>query len=100
VFATARSVGSLTDLEGLGIETLNLEVNDAKSVKKCRDDVSKLTGGKLDYLVNNAGKSMSPSILLVFGTIKQRLLLKSCTGEIIIGCCRILKDSVTNTPAI
>jgi 1-acylglycerone phosphate reductase len=59
VFATARSRDSIKDLSELGIETLSLEVNDAGNVERLREEVSALTGGKLDYLVNNAGRSRS-----------------------------------------
>jgi len=57
VFATARKASSIADLAERGIETLNLEVDQPDQVERCRDEVASLTGGKLDYLVNNAGRS-------------------------------------------
>ena len=36
------------------IETLQLDVCDAGSISAARDKVAELTGGSLDYLVNNA----------------------------------------------
>lgn len=58
VFATSRSRDTIADLTDLGIETLSLEVDQADSVRQCRIEVEGLTGGGLDYLVNNAGRSM------------------------------------------
>ncbi|KZF22785.1 NAD(P)-binding protein [Xylona heveae TC161] len=57
VFATARSRSVLADLEALGIETLDLEVDNEESVTKARREVERLTGGGLDVLVNNAGRN-------------------------------------------
>jgi 1-acylglycerone phosphate reductase len=55
VFATARSRSSISDLEELGIETLDLAVDDEESVKALKKEVEGLLKGKgLDYLVNNA----------------------------------------------
>jgi 1-acylglycerone phosphate reductase len=61
VFATARKAESLPELAVKGIETLSLVVDDSKSVKACYEEVRERLNGKgLDYLVNNAGRSMSP----------------------------------------
>jgi len=57
VFATARSTNTIKDLNDLGIETLSLEVNETDSVGRCKEQISALTGGRLDYLVNNAGRN-------------------------------------------
>ncbi|KAI9828945.1 MAG: hypothetical protein M1819_006444 [Sarea resinae] len=54
VIASARSKDSLSDLSALGIETLSLEVDKEESIRNARREVEQLTGGKLDYLVNNA----------------------------------------------
>lgn len=62
VFATARSKDSLHDLRDLGIQTFSLEVNEKQSVEECKEAISNLTGGKLDFLVNNAGRSTFPSL--------------------------------------
>ncbi len=61
VFATARGRESIADLNALGIETLSLEVDKPDSVRECRKAVEELTGGGLDYLVNNAGRSTTAS---------------------------------------
>jgi len=47
----------MSDLkEGLGIECLELSVDDPKSIQSCYEAVQKLLNGKgLDYLINNAG---------------------------------------------
>ena len=57
VFATARKAATIADLAEKGIETLSLEVDKPEEVENCRDEVAHLTGGKLDYLINNAGRS-------------------------------------------
>ena len=57
MFATARKASTISDLAELGIETLSLEVDQPEQVERCKDEVEKLTGGGLDYLVNNAGRS-------------------------------------------
>lgn len=60
VFATARKAESIDELKAKGIETLSLVVDDDESIQACYKQVRKLLGGKgLDYLVNNAGRSMS-----------------------------------------
>ena len=54
VIATARRPEVLTDLAAMGMSALALDVTDAESIKQCHEEVAKLTGGKLDILVNNA----------------------------------------------
>lgn len=55
MLATARKAETISDLAGLGIETLSLVVDDLQSVKACYADVETRLGDKgLDYLVNNA----------------------------------------------
>lgn len=63
VLATARTAEAIEDLADAGIETLQLDVTSVKSVAICKDEVSKRTGGQLNYLVNNAGKSTRASRL-------------------------------------
>lgn len=57
VLATARRAESLEDLtsEYENIEALSLELSNLDSFDKLRDVVVKRTGGRLDFLVNNAG---------------------------------------------
>lgn len=57
VFATARRTETIADLQALGIETLSLELSDPESIKKLKKQVRELTGNKLDFLVNNAGRN-------------------------------------------
>ncbi|OJJ46353.1 hypothetical protein ASPZODRAFT_132435 [Penicilliopsis zonata CBS 506.65] len=58
VFATARDAKALDDLAELGIETLDLVVDDEGSVKACFLEVEKRLGTRgLDYLYNNAGRN-------------------------------------------
>ncbi|KAJ5987852.1 hypothetical protein N7481_003062 [Penicillium waksmanii] len=55
VFATARSLKALANLQGDNIETLTLDVTDASSIKALAAQISSRTGGSLDMLFNNAG---------------------------------------------
>ncbi|KOS20707.1 NADPH-dependent 1-acyldihydroxyacetone phosphate reductase [Escovopsis weberi] len=57
VIATARNVASIEELttKHSNIHALPLELDDLASIDRLRDSVEKLTGGRLDYLVNNAG---------------------------------------------
>jgi 1-acylglycerone phosphate reductase len=55
VIATARRTESIADLAALGVTTLSLDVDWQESIQALKDEVSKITGGKLDMLVNNAG---------------------------------------------
>ncbi|KAL3433960.1 hypothetical protein BDV09DRAFT_170970, partial [Aspergillus tetrazonus] len=57
VLATARRTESLSDLTRQydNIEALSLELGKPGSIEKLRDAVLKRTGGRLDFLVNNAG---------------------------------------------
>lgn len=57
VFATARKTDSIRDLEAQGIETLSLEVTDTSSIQALKNEISTRTGGRLDFLVNNAGRN-------------------------------------------
>jgi 1-acylglycerone phosphate reductase len=54
VFATARSASALEDLAARGIETFSLDVTSLEDIRRARDTIDGLTGGKLDILVNNA----------------------------------------------
>lgn len=56
--ATARNPSVLSDLaDKPGFTCLQLDVTKQHSIDACRDEVVKLTGGKLDILVNNAGRT-------------------------------------------
>ncbi|KAK5988569.1 Short-chain dehydrogenase srdE [Cladobotryum mycophilum] len=57
VLATARRVESLKELTSThdNIEALPLELDDMASIERLHEAVEKRTGGRLDYLVNNAG---------------------------------------------
>ncbi|KAH8700986.1 hypothetical protein BGW36DRAFT_375350 [Talaromyces proteolyticus] len=58
VFATARDRSKIADLEAVGIETLDLVVDDLQSVQACFTEIESRVGSKgLDYLVNNAGRN-------------------------------------------
>ncbi|CAK7200328.1 NADPH-dependent 1-acyl dihydroxyacetone phosphate reductase [Sporothrix eucalyptigena] len=58
VFATARSVSKMQALATLpNVTVLSLDVTSTASVTAAIAQVSQITGGRLDYLVNNAGQS-------------------------------------------
>jgi len=57
VIATARDKSVLHDLEDMGMTTLSLDVTNRENIKDATMEVEKLTGGKLDVLVNNAGRN-------------------------------------------
>lgn len=72
VFATARKTSSITDLASAGIETLALEATDAASIAALKAEITSRTGGKLDYLVNNAGRSYTvPALEVEAGEISE-----------------------------
>lgn len=56
VFATARDPSRTAGLSGPSdVEILELDVTVSQTISRCKDIVSKRTGGRLDVLVNNAG---------------------------------------------
>lgn len=57
VLATARCVEHLEELTSQykNIEAFPLELDDPKSIDKLKEYVAERTGGRLDFLVNNAG---------------------------------------------
>ena len=55
VFATARNPAKMAAARSAGIETLTLDVLSDDSIRTCVEEVKIKTGGKLNYLVNNAG---------------------------------------------
>ncbi|CZR61762.1 related to 1-acyldihydroxyacetone-phosphate reductase [Phialocephala subalpina] len=55
VFATARDLGKIQHLKTVGLETLQLDVTSEESIQNAVTHIKKATGGKLDFLVNNAG---------------------------------------------
>jgi 1-acylglycerone phosphate reductase len=65
VFATARKTESIADLAALGIETLKLEATSSESIQALKANIVRRTGGKLDFLINNAGRSYTVPALEV-----------------------------------
>jgi 1-acylglycerone phosphate reductase len=57
VLATARRVESLQELTSQyeNIKAFPLELSNLESMERLRDEITKYTGGRLDFLVNNAG---------------------------------------------
>ena len=55
VFATARDLSKIQHLKSIGLEILQLDVTSEESIQDVVKYIQKETGGKLNYLVNNAG---------------------------------------------
>lgn len=64
VFATARDPSKAADLSSLiDVEVLELDVTDPQTISRCKDMVTRGTGGKLDVLVNMAGVEFQSPLL-------------------------------------
>jgi 1-acylglycerone phosphate reductase len=64
VFATARIFSKMSKLQNLlNVALLQLDVIDPEHVKAAVEAVAKVTGGNLNYLINNAGQSHFMPIL-------------------------------------
>jgi 1-acylglycerone phosphate reductase len=63
VFATARDTSKITDIDSKDAEFLELDVTVPSTIERCRDLVSRRTGGRLDVLVNNAGVEFNSPLL-------------------------------------
>ncbi|KAF4481665.1 hypothetical protein FAGAP_11966 [Fusarium agapanthi] len=61
VFATARSLKTLSNLAEAGIEILTLDVTQPESIAAVKSQIASRTGGSLHILFNNAGASSVPS---------------------------------------
>lgn len=59
VFASARNLSKLKYAQTAGIETIQLDVTSDESIAKAFSQVSDLTSGSLDLLLNNAGAGYS-----------------------------------------
>lgn len=55
VFATARKSEDVAKLAAMGLESIQMDVDDTNSIKTALNEVLKKTGGTLDALFNNAG---------------------------------------------
>ncbi|KAI8264478.1 Short-chain dehydrogenase cctT [Colletotrichum sp. SAR11_239] len=67
VFATARSLKSMKNLQGQkNIETFTLDVTSQDSINNVKAEISRLTGGTLDILYNNAGAPDSDRVRKMF----------------------------------
>ncbi|KAF1977788.1 NAD(P)-binding protein [Bimuria novae-zelandiae CBS 107.79] len=59
VIATARRPELLEEFRRQGMDAIALDVTDATSIKTCRQEVRKLVDGRLDILINNAGRGLT-----------------------------------------
>ncbi|KAM3457841.1 hypothetical protein MY3296_000914 [Beauveria thailandica] len=61
VIATARRAEVLEELAAMGMSSVSLDVTSSASIEKCKAQVTEITGGTLDILVNNAPASPDAS---------------------------------------
>ncbi|KAK6362291.1 hypothetical protein TWF730_005987 [Orbilia blumenaviensis] len=72
VFATARRPETLEPLSKLGIELLSLDVTKPDSIAACKSQVESLANGKLDILINNAGRNYTmPALDLSISEVRE-----------------------------
>ena len=107
VIATARKKDDIARLEAEGLDAVQLDYADAKSIANCADEVLKRTDGKLDALFNNgaygqpgAVEDLTPDVLRaqfeanVFGwhDLTCRLIpaMRANGGGCIIQCSSVL----------
>ncbi|KAJ7625302.1 hypothetical protein DFH06DRAFT_742295 [Mycena polygramma] len=67
VFALVRNKATATQLLNLSrknVMVLQADITDPKALELAATEVSKVTGGKLDYLINNAGKNNCPGFTI------------------------------------
>ncbi|KAJ6452532.1 hypothetical protein C8R47DRAFT_1229350 [Mycena vitilis] len=67
VFAIVRNKATATQLTNLSrknVTVLQADITDPKALKVAASEVSTVTAGKLDYLINNAGRSNHPGFTL------------------------------------
>jgi 1-acylglycerone phosphate reductase len=76
VFATARTLRSMTTLEQEGIECFEMDVTDLDTVKSVKDQVTQKTGGTLDIIVNNAGQGK-----WILGSYTELRIYNAFTGQ-------------------
>lgn len=55
VLASSRNISKMAALNAMGIATLTMDVMSEDSISACVSEVTKLTGGTLNVLLNNAG---------------------------------------------
>ncbi len=59
VFPSARNLAKMEHLRELGLELVQLDISNAASIAKAAEQIHALTGGRLDFVVNNAITGMS-----------------------------------------
>lgn len=71
-FACARRLEAMEKLKEYGITTFTLDVSSLDDVRKARDYLEKETGGRIDFLYNNAGQSCTfPALDVTDDQFKQ-----------------------------
>jgi len=62
VFATARKDADVAKLATLGMESMQLDINDSTSIRTALNKILEKTGGTLDALFNNAGFAQAGAV--------------------------------------
>ena len=72
VFASARNLKKLSETEAAGIESIKLDVASEESIQAAVEEISRLTDGSLNAIVNNAGVGYSmPQLDLDLGRVRE-----------------------------
>lgn len=74
VYATARNLSKIAHLKNEGIEIIALDVLSTDSITTAAAEISSLTGGKLDILINNAGAGKFLPCILILWVVEIRLM--------------------------
>lgn len=98
VLATAREASQLDDLcsEYPNIKAFSLNVEDAAAIDRLFQDVERMTGGTLDYLVNNAGLHYSATALDL--DVDQVVKVFSVNVFAVMRLCQIFAPMLRKTP--
>ncbi|KAK8137630.1 hypothetical protein PG984_003123 [Apiospora sp. TS-2023a] len=113
VLASARNLTKLQKVKDAGIECVQIDVQSPESIAQAVDEVSRLTGGALDALVNNAGIGGNMPVIhvdlqttrdmfelnvfsviavtqafvpLLLKSTRDPLLVNNTTGQALLGC--------------
>ncbi|KAH8794844.1 hypothetical protein BGZ57DRAFT_810926 [Hyaloscypha finlandica] len=73
VFASARDLSKIQHLKVMGLDTVQLDVTSEESIQNAVRYIEMESGGKLDYLVNNAGMGYLTPLLDADIALAKRL---------------------------
>ncbi|KAJ9148542.1 NADPH-dependent 1-acyldihydroxyacetone phosphate reductase [Pleurostoma richardsiae] len=98
VLATARRIESLNDLVSTyeNIEAFELELGDLQSIDQLRDAIVQRTGGRLDFLVNNAGTHYAATAMDL--VVEQAMQLFQVNVFAVMRLCQVLVPLLRQSP--